>query len=542
MASSAILYKYIIKDRKKLFIGMLTSALLSILSATFLYQLQGLSSLHYESWGSSIMILLVIGLFVYVVLYSVIDRAYVTCLNAIEIDTCNEIRKDAYKQLSQSSYKFFSKKYFGEINTNIIQDIEQLGSLIFRQLPRSISEVLFFIVAFSALFVADPLLAGCLLGFIVLFSVYTLFLKRRMEKFAQRYTERRTELNTALNDYIRHLKFLRFYGLTEEYINKIDDINQATISEWLKLNIFTPIIQSSIEFATLICYLLVFLIGKVLFLQSTVTGATLFLFLSYMPQIWNRYSSVIDLYTCLVQGKVYANRIFQNWEPKGEISIHKRTDHDYFMEGNLRYILELRQVTFAYINEYPIISDFSCLLGPAGLYCLTGQSGCGKSTLFDLILGLYEPQSGEILLNGVPINKIENLNKIIGLVHQEAYMIEGSVIENIQFGDPSITKDSIISFLRGNNFLEHLPNDLNQRIPQINTTLTNGMKRIICIARVMLRKPKILLLDEVTAGLDSYTEMLILGYVYKVSEHIPCLLITHRHQELAYAKQVITFK
>ncbi|GFI16380.1 putative ABC transporter ATP-binding protein [Lachnospiraceae bacterium] len=537
-SGTKILLQYIRKQQKTILTGMLAALALNILSTLFLFLLQFLSQEGMVTWERKGAYLILTGFGAYIILYTLMDNIYLSRLNQVEMESVYTIRKDIYHHLLHIKYQYFTKKHFGELNTNMIQDLEMLGDLVFKQLPRSLSELIYFFIAFVILLCTDVRLTLALLGFITLFTVYTLALKCKMQKYAGIYARSREELNTVLDDYVNKIKVLQFYGKTEDFSDRIDILNRDMNKNWLKLNIFGPLIQSSIEFAALACYLLIYGIGGNLLFSGTLTGSALFLFLSYIPQIWDKYSAVLDIYTSLVQGQVYSHRVFGGWglevekpEKSSPVQMTSRPDSVY-----------LKDVEFWYEPGQPVLQRFSFSFTAAGLYCIAGPSGSGKSTLFDLLLGFYAPCKGDIRIGNAAPETIRNLPGVIGLVHQDAYMINGNIIENIQFGDLTITQEQILEFLQDNRFLEILPVELTRPICRGSGILTTGMRRIVSLARTMLRRPEIILFDEVTAGLDSHTEQVILNYIWQLSQNKICIMVSHKPEDGIYAKEIIQIK
>lgn len=517
---------------KSITLSIIYSFLLSILSVCFLYSIQMLSDIDIQSVPFGI---LAISAAIFVTIYAIIEYMYISNINEVEIDVRYKLRNQLHHRLMQVDYMTFSKQYYGEANTNIIYNVEQLGVLFFKQFPNSFTELLFLIVAFLSLIYINFYLAMMLLVFIIAFSCYIIFLKIKMEKYAKKYIEYRTKLNTSLDDYINQIRLLQLYGLEEDYANRVDCINKEMNCVWLKLNAFAPLIQSSIEIATLVSYLLVFGIGITLLELTIIDYAVVFLFLTYMPQIWTKYARVIEIYTYLTQGKAFAQQLYNDWDGDMVIAESEKIYEKHKVENQII----IKNVSFYYEKSHTILREFSYVFQTSGICLVKGPSGCGKSTMFDLLSGLLKPNNGEILLNGVKIDNIKNYTEILGVLHQETAIIEGSIIENIQWGNNKILAQEIQRFFEETGFSDSFTMDLTEHISHRDNRLTLGMKRIISLARIMLRNPKILLLDEITSGLDSHTEVVICEYIQKISVTIPCIIITHKSKDLFVADKVL---
>ena len=179
-----------------------------------------------------------------------------------------------------------------------------------------------------------------------------------------------------------------------------------------------------------------------------------------------------------------------------------------------------------------------------GIYGISGPSGCGKSTLFDLLVGLYQPQSGQIIIceKDIAAYELDELRKTVGIVHQDAYYVRGSILDNLRLFNTNITDEQLVHCLKEyeiNKDLSAIHYPLDEPLLRNDSRLTSGQKRLICLARTLVRQPKIILFDEVTAGLDSNTEIKILEIIQKLSKKHVCLFISHKQEDLQSADYLI---
>jgi len=530
---------YISLRKKHIIAAMLAALAMNALSILLLYLFTVLSGTHLENRDLGAIYSMIIWFSVIVALYVIADFCYISNLNRASLESIYNIRSDTFNSTLHIKYKYYTKKYFGELNTNIIHDVEMLGSLVFKRLPNALSDFVYCLAVFAVLLITSYRLALYIIAFIAVFTVYTIFLKSRVERLTEQYAKSRTELNTELDDYIGKIKSIQMYGLVEQYTARIDDSNRHMNKNWFKLNIMAPIIQSSIEFATLLSYVIIFTLGRNYIALGIISPESLFLFLTYLPQIWSRYSTVIDLYTGFVQGGIYAKRAFANLEVETEVDNMALPDND--TSNNSVASVEIRDMCFSYEQSLEVIKHLSWEISKPGLYCVTGPSGRGKSTLFDLLLGLYPVTSGKILICGKNVNDwdLRELRETVGIVHQDSHIISGSILDNIAFGDTGINKSEVEQLLKQYNLTDVLPMPIDQFIPRDSALLTIGMKQVISVARALLRYPQIILFDEVTANMDSYTETLLLNLIKQKSQECICIMISHKPEDSAGACSII---
>lgn len=312
-----------------------------------------------------------------------------------------------------------------------------------------------------------------------------------------------------------------------------------------KTHIYAPAIQSSIEIAILITYLQTFIVGGILVSNNTLSIGGLLLFLSYLPQIWGKYGAVVDIYSGLLNTRVYAKRVLESL-------VNETYEENENQEQNIECNLEnptliIKDITFSYDNSKDIFKGFSEGFYSPGIYCIVGESGCGKTTLFQLLLRFYKVNGGAIFINNTNINNypLHQLRSIIGIVHQDTYIINDTVIGNIKFGDTDITDEKIIDLSRRlcfDKYLSSLENGYYTRISHESKNISSGQKRLISLLRVLVREPKILLFDEITTNVDSFTEGLIHSFLQKISKEKICLLITHKANEVLLADKVVNLQ
>lgn len=460
----------------------------------------------------------------------------------------HNIRTAIYHSLNTCQYEEFSINSYGKVNTGIIQEVEAFCDILFTKVFNSLSSILFFIMSYYFLLKTNATLTLMLLTYMAATAIYIYALKRVMIHHTETYVSSRTTMNEYIKDFIIHRKSILIYNVTNVYISKIHDKNETVNKAWLKTNVFTPLIQSSIELSILISYLITFYISWNNIKMGHSTYADLFLFLTYMPQLWGKYNSVIDIYTELSKANVYAKRIANaiNTNTVCEQNTSYRIEREIIKNSQSvsSHGITIYQLTFSFSNQLPLWHCFSADFSEYGIYGLQGPSGCGKSTLFDILTGLYIPQSGSIQICSKPLNdyKLTELHSKVGIIHQEAFIISGTIISNIQYYNNQITEQMIYECIHKYSLekaFEPLQTKWWNNLVYDDPALTFGQKRLISLIRVLVRNPEILLCDEITAGLDSHTEEIMLSVIIMYSISHTCLLISHKESDMNIAKRII---
>ena len=509
-----------------------------------LYQFKTITDKYIPEHNTDSIYKIFIILLLMVFINYIFHRIYLGNLNKITFGIQYAIRRDVFAHTQKIKYDYFSQKSFGQINTNIIQDVESLCNCLFQRLVNSISQILYCIATLIILLGINIYLSLVLFGFIILFSLIIIKLKNKMEEYTESFAKSRAKLNENISDVVDGAKIISLYNLENNFITKLKEVNKEYNLKWLKTNIFSPLIQSSIEIAILITYLLVFILGGVLISNHSLTVGGLFLYIGYLPQIWGRYGSVVDIFSGFLNTGIFAERVLGSFETE----VHEETVcHDNKIVNlcrNGRASIFITDIDFCYKKHYNIFHGFSAEFSKPGIYCIVGESGSGKSTLFDLLLGFYKVNGGEIKVNNIDVNDypLNELRKQIGIVHQEPYIISDTVIENIRFGDITISDSRIIELSKSlgfDKYISIMDDSYYSEIGSKDVYITSGQKRIISILRVLVRDPDILLLDEITSNVDSYTELLIHKVLDDLSRKKICLFITHKEKDMLLADEII---
>ena len=485
------------------------------------------------------------------IIITIVGFAFFICYSlSIHYNKCaqyqmqHDLRKIAFIHILKCKYRYFAQKSFGQVNTNIVQDVENLCDILFNQVFNSVSSILFFMFSFSFLFIINSRITLVLMVYMTVVVIYMYALKHSMVRYANEYADSRAELNMAIDDVISHRKSIIMYGQEKTYVENVAQKDNVKVKAWLRLNIFTPLIQSSIELSILISYLIVFICAWFEIRNGSASLADLFTYLAYIPQLWNKFGSAIDIYTEWTKAGVFANRIVSSMTEESEPSLLTTlTDYEP-AEISDSYGLVINNISFSYYEHNFIFKNFSALLNRYGIYGIVGPSGCGKSTLFDIITGLYEVDCGDIYINGKAIKSypLSYLRKTIGIIHQEPYILSGTILDNIQCFDQNITKAQILECAqkyRLNKPFSLLSHTWNNTVNRSSRTITLGQKRLISILRILVREPAILLCDEITAGADSNTEKVILDAIKIYSLNHICLLISHKESDLHAVDSII---
>lgn len=548
------IYTYIHPERDKILLSLAASILMNLFAVGITWQFSDVIDLYIPAKDIQGILLTVGKILLFSLLYFLFYVLFLSQSKKAEHGVSHRLRNLVFSHVMNCRYEHFVKKSFGQVNTNIIQDVEAFCTGIFGSVFQSLADIVFFLITFGILLFVNVRITAVLFLYMAAVTLYMYSLKKYMGRFSKRYATARTHLNESIMDLTSHQKSIVLFEQQEAYCQKVDQKNAEMIRAWFKLNIFSPLIQSSIEVSTLISYLLAFAIGWGELKAGHASFGDIFLYLTYIPQLWNKYGSVIDIAAALVKSKTYAERIMAAIENE-DLEQTKRNHQSSSQElsQTLSQIpsqettfsgIEIQNLSFSFVEDHPIWKNFTASFDKPGTYGISGPSGCGKSTLFDILIGFYQADQGNILIRGNSIDSYSypELRNMVGIVHQEPYFVNGSILDNIRFYNNTFSKKEIEDCFEKYGLSEQkklLDMYQDESLTRNDRRLTLGQKRIISLVRILARKPDILLLDEVTAGLDSYTEELVLRIIQQVSRECVCIMISHKSSDLRIADQVI---
>lgn len=520
---------YIIKyiDKKKAVLSAVFALLYSVSSVVFLYQIKNFSEIAGQAHATDELIKRIL-ISILLALASIAFMYFQRQINdTASIAFQQMIRNKLFDSLQSNSYEKISRKGFTSISTNVIQDASACSGMIYGNISGSLTAALVWLSVFGVLIYENAVVSVMILAVALAISVFIYYFRFLIRKLYTEYANAREVLNGKINELIRCKDILnngKSYEIERANLNTCGITLQK---KWLKCNVTTPTIFSSIEIAILLSYLIVFLLPRNTGTVMSITTAQLLLFTTYIPQLWSRYSSLSSLFSSFVGANQYSERIKNSIEnssiqPEGTETVqivHQPT----IQAANL----------FFSFGDKVIFDNLNFSFEGPGVVYVTGKSGRGKSTLFNLMTGLYQNYSGSLTIDGVEFRNLtsHSLEKCIGIVHQDTYIIDDTAFNNIVLFDDSISWELIESVAKQYGLLELL-GDLNSR------SFNAGQKRVISILRVLVRDPAVILFDEVTAGLDSFSEQFIAATIEKVSKQKLCFVIEHKAARTRHEREI----
>ena len=463
--------------------------------------------------------------------------------NKVTYNVVRDIRDEAFRKIEILPLKYMDTRPQGEIVSRIITDVDQFadGLLMgFNQLFTGVITIVGTLVFMLSIDIGITFV-------VVLVTPLSLFMADFIAK--KTYTmfklqsETRGEQTAFVDEIIGNEKVVKAYSHEEEALKKFDEINERLQRCSLRAIFFSSLTNPCTRFVNSIVYAGVAITGALAVLGGKMTVGAWSCMLSYAHQYNKPFNEISGVMTEFQNAMACATRIFELIEEEEQMPEAKDAIELKDVNGDIR----CRSVSFSYIPEKKLIKDFNINIQQGQKVAIVGPTGCGKTTLINLLMRFYDVNSGSIQVDGVCINQLtrKSLRTSYGMVLQETWLKKGSIKENIMMGKPEATDEEVIAAAKAahaHSFIKRLPNGYNTIIGEDGGMLSQGQKQLLCIARVMLTKPPMLILDEATSSIDTRTEIKIQGAFNKLMEGRTSFIVAHRLSTIQNADLILVMK
>ena len=523
------------------FYGVMASAIIiSILSTLTPYLLKIIVDdyillKNYD--GMLTLIMIMVGVLFLEVIFMYLFTFYANWLGQKVI---KDLRVSIFQKIIKFKMSFFDNNAVGRLVTRTVNDIETIASIFSQGLFTIIADILKMLTVLIVMLVISWELTLVVISIFPLLIYATRVFQKTMKVAFEKVRTEVANLNSFVQERISGIKIVQIFSRESLEIKNFQEINSRHKDAWLKTVWINSIFFPIAEISTSICIGLLVWYGGFNNIQGdNISLGTLFLFISMSGLLFRPLRQIADRFNTLQMGMVSTERIFKILEDDSIIQ-----DKGVISMDNINGMIEFKNVTFSYVKNEKVIDDISFKVNSGETLAIVGPTGSGKTTITNLITKFYEYDKGEILIDGVNINdlKLDNIRNKVGIILQDVFLFADTIFNNIAlYNDKISLKDvqSAAKKLEIHEFISSLPNGYNFNVSERGVTLSSGQRQLIAFLRVLVNNPDILILDEATSSIDSYSEDLIKNATKKITKGKTSIIIAHRLSTIESADKII---
>ncbi len=462
--------------------------------------------------------------------------------NRITYYVVKDIRTRAFSHLEVLPLKYIDSHQYGDIISRIIADIDQFSEGLLMGFTQLFTGLLTILGTLGFMLVVNPLITVV----VVLVTPLSLFVASYIAKktFAMFQLQSRTrgELTSLIDEMIGNQKVVQAFGYEDEAQMRFEEINERLRSCGLRAMFFSSITNPSTRFVNSMVYASVGVVGAYAAIRGLLSVGQLSIFLSYANQYTKPFNEISGVVTELQNALACAARVFELIDEPA-ISSEKEAKELGEADGSVK----LQNVSFAYNPQVPLIEHLNLDVKSGQRIAIVGPTGCGKTTLINLLMRFYDVDGGEIQVSGTDIRRVtrKSLRANYGMVLQETWLKSGTIRDNIAYGKPDASLEQIMQAARdahAHSFIKRMPQGYDTLISEDGGNLSQGQKQLLCIARVMLCLPPMLILDEATSSIDTRTEIRIQKAFAAMMVGRTSFIVAHRLSTIREADVILVMK
>lgn len=465
------------------------------------------------------------------------------CNNKITYHVTRDIRDEAIEKIEHLPLKYIDGHSYGEIVSRVIADVDQFADGLLMGFTQFFSGVMTILGTLGFMLSINVKITLVVVLITPVSFFVASFIAKRTYKMFKLQSETRGEQTALIDEMIGGQKVVSAYCHEEEAVRQFDEINDRLQKYSLNAIFFSSITNPSTRFVNSLVYAGVAVTGAISAIYGRLTVGQLSCFLSYANQYTKPFNEISGVVTELQNAIACASRVFELIEEEPEAAESSNAVNLENVDGRV----DLSDVEFSYVPDKKLIEDFNLHVKKGQKIAIVGPTGCGKTTIINLLMRFYDVNSGSIDVSGVDIRELtrRSLRACYGMVLQDTWLKSGTIRENIIMGRPDATEEEIIEAAKAahsHGFIKRLPNGYDTVIGEDGGSLSQGQKQLLCITRVMLCHPPMLILDEATSSIDTRTEIKIQNAFNKLMEGRTSFIVAHRLSTIQSADVILVMK
>ena len=486
---------------------------------------------------------ILIELGIVAVLAAIFQWLLTLCTNIVTYKTVRDLRSAAFEHMEELPLSNIDSRPHGDIISRIINDIDSVSDGLlqgFSQLFTGIITIAITLVYMLAI----NFKVGLVVVVITPLSLFVAsFIAKHSFDMFRRQSAIKGQLSGCIEELVGNQKVVKAFSYEERAQQQFDRINHQLYDVGVKAQFYSSLTNPCTRFVNGVVYAAVAIVGALSCIAGGFSVGALSSFLTYANQYTKPFNEISGVITELQTAIASAKRVFDIIDEPVQQPDEPDAAHPTGCEGQI----ELDRVSFSYEKSHPLIRDFHLQVKPGQRIALVGPTGCGKTTMINLLMRFYDVDAGEIRVDGQPIKKIgrDSLRSLYGMVLQDTWMFKGSVRDNIAYGKPDATDEEVVAAAKAahaHSFIMRLPQGYDTVLAEDGGNISQGQKQLLCIARAMLTKPSMLILDEATSSIDTRTEIKIQQAFAQMMEGHTSFVVAHRLSTIREADCILVMK
>jgi ATP-binding cassette subfamily B multidrug efflux pump len=486
----------------------------------------------------------IIYTFLMVTVVTVISQWFMNIINNhITYSVVRDIRIEVFNHMEELPLSYIDSHKHGDIVSRIVSDIDQFADGLLMGFTQLFTGIVTILATLGFMIAVNVPIALVVIVLTPLSLFVASFIAKRTYHLFHQQSETRGEITALVDEMVGQQKIVQAFGYEDDALDRFEEINERLEKDSMSATFYSSIVNPCTRFVNNLVYAAVGIIGAVSVISTGFTVGQLTCFLSYANQYTKPFNEISNVITELQNAMACAGRVFELLDETPQVPEKENA----YVLTDTKGAIEIKDVNFSYVKDKTLITNLNLSVKPGMRVAIVGPTGCGKSTLINLLMRFYDVDTGAISVDGTDIRDMtrDSLRQNYGMVLQETWLKSGTIRENIAYGKPDATDEEIVQAAKlahSDSFIRRLPQGYDTVIAEDGGNLSQGQKQLLCITRVMLLLPPMLILDEATSSIDTRTEIRIQKAFNRMMQGRTSFIVAHRLSTIREADVILVMK
>ena len=486
----------------------------------------------------------IIYTFLMVTVVTVLSQWFMNIINNhITYSVVRDIRIEVFNHMEELPLSYIDSHKHGDIVSRIVSDIDQFADGLLMGFTQLFTGIVTILATLGFMIAVNVPIALVVIVLTPLSLFVASFIAKRTYHLFHQQSETRGDITSLVDEMIGQQKIVQAFGYEDDALDRFEEINERLEKDSMSATFYSSIVNPCTRFVNNLVYAAVGIIGAVSVISTGFTVGQLTCFLSYANQYTKPFNEISNVITELQNAMACAGRVFELLDETPQVPEKENA----YVLTDTKGAIEIKDVNFSYVKDKTLITNLNLSVKPGMRVAIVGPTGCGKSTLINLLMRFYDVDTGAISVDGTDIRDMtrDSLRQNYGVVLQETWLKSGTIRENIAYGKPDATDEEIVQAAKlahSDSFIRRLPQGYDTVIAEDGGNLSQGQKQLLCITRVMLLLPPMLILDEATSSIDTRTEIRIQKAFNRMMQGRTSFIVAHRLSTIREADVILVMK